>query len=515
MTLVRRVSKREWLWPAAVTTLALALRLINLGGRPLWYDEAFSLLFGERSPGAMLAGTLTPVDGAAAEEHPLFYYFILHGWMALWGYAPGAARLLSALLGTATTVASYLLGRRLFGQNAGLAAAIITALAPFHVYYSQEARMYALLGLAAVMTAFFLVRAWADGGWPNWVAFAVLGAATLYAHNLGALFIAALGLWVLYAWWRARRLVHLRPLLLSHLFMALLFAPWLLVLPGQFGKVGGGAYWVTRPGLTEQLQTLFIFHFAYDNQALPAWLLPLALLFSLLIPALLALELARRRPAPAAKGFPHPYALLLFLTLGPPLLAFLISQARPIYVVRALLPSALIYYVLVGGVLIAGRAPRALKWGIWLPALAIAAASLFNHYTYTGFPRAPFDQAAAFLRAEGGSAAIVHSNKLTFLPTYYRDRTLPQSFIADEPGSPGDTLANPTQQALGIAETADLETAIGEQERVYLVLFKQAREEFAASGREHPHLEWIHTYYLPAGIHDFGDLLIYEFEAPP
>jgi len=512
MTILQRVYKKGWLWPVVVTAVALGLRLVNLDGRPLWYDEAFSLLFGEQSPGTMIAGTITPVDGAAAEEHPLFYYFILHAWMALWGNNPGAARLLSALLGTATVVATTLLGWRLLGRGAGLAAAAITALAPFHVYYSQEARMYALLGLAAVTTALLLVHAWRDGGWPRWVAFAVLGAATLYAHNLGALFIAALDLWVLYVWWRARRFVHLRPLLLSHLFMALLFSPWLLILPGQLGKIGG-AYWVTRPGLAELVRAPLIFHFAYDNQALPPWLLPPALLLSLLIPALLVLELVRRRPAVDASRLPHPYALLLFLALGPPVLAFLISQVQPVYVVRAFLPSALIYYVLLGGVLVAGRMPRALKWGIWLPALAIAALSLFNHYTYTDFPRAPFDQAATFLRAEGDSAAVVHSNKLTFLPTHYHDRTLPQSFIADEPGSPSDTLAQATQQALGIAATADLETAVGDRERVFLLLFEQAREEFTATGREHPHLQWLQSHYRPADVHASGDLLIYEFAA--
>ncbi|MDX1686614.1 MAG: glycosyltransferase family 39 protein [Candidatus Promineifilaceae bacterium] len=510
----RTLNRKGWLWPAAVAALAFALRLINLGGRPIWYDEAFSVLFGEKSLATMFAGTVTPVDGAAADVHPLFYYSILHGWMALWGQSPAAVRLLSVLIGVATVVVSYLLGRRLFGRNAGLAAAVITALAPFHVYYSQEARMYALLGLAALATTLFLVRAWGDGGWPNWVAFAVSGAVTMYAHNLGALFVAALALWILYAWWRARRPVHLRSLLLSHLLMALLFSPWLLIVPSQLGKIEQ-AYWVTRPGITEIVQTLLIFHFAYDNQALPPWLLPPVLLLSLLILALLALELARRRPAVDPDRFSHPYALLLFLTAGPPLLAFLISQVRPIYIVRALLPSALIYYVLVGGVLVAGRTPRVLKWGIWLPALAIAALSLFNHYTYAGFPRAPFDQAAAFLRADGDSAAIVHSNKLTFLPTHYRDRALPQSFIADEPGSPADTLAPPTQQALGISATADLETAVGEQDRVYLVLFEQAREEFTAAGREHPHLEWMREHYRPADVHTFGDLLIYEFAAPP
>ena len=54
---------------------------------------------------------------------------------------------------------------------------------------------------------------------------------------------------------------------------------------------------------------------------------------------------------------------------------------------------------------------------------------------------------------------IVHSNKLTFLPTHYYDRSLPQDFVADEPGSPSDTLAYPTQQALGLFATSDIATA--------------------------------------------------------
>jgi hypothetical protein len=66
---------------------------------------------------------------------------------------------------------------------------------------------------------------------------------------------------------------------------------------------------------------------------------------------------------------------------------------------------------------------------------------------------------------------IVHSNKLTFFPTHYYDRTLPQSFIADEPGSRSDTLAYPTQQALGLFATPDVETAVQGHERVWFVIF--------------------------------------------
>ena len=93
---------RKWLPLALILLLALALRLINLGGRPLWYDEAFAVLFAEKGLDAMLYGTLEPVDGGAADIHPLLYYTTLNGWMSFWGQSPFAVRLWSVLLGVAT-----------------------------------------------------------------------------------------------------------------------------------------------------------------------------------------------------------------------------------------------------------------------------------------------------------------------------------------------------------------------------------------------------------------------------
>jgi len=113
--------------------------------------------------------------------------------------------------------------------------------------------MYALLGLAAIAAVYFFVRAWAGGRRRDWIAFAIFGALALYAHNLGFAFIAGLDLWIVWTWLRpslARVLarpegflkpfgsdwVHLRPVLLSHLLMTGLFAPWLAIVPSQFGQ---------------------------------------------------------------------------------------------------------------------------------------------------------------------------------------------------------------------------------------------------------------------------------------
>jgi 4-amino-4-deoxy-L-arabinose transferase-like glycosyltransferase len=527
----------------SVVALGLVLRLINLSGRPLWYDEAFAVLYAEKPFATMLYGTVTRVEGAAADVHPLFFYTMLHTWMLAVGQSPVAVRALSVLAGTATVVMAYLFARRLFDQRTGLVAATIVAIAPFHVYYSQEARMYALLGFAAIATAYFFACAWANGGWENWLAFGFFAALTLYSHNLGFMFLVGLDLWVLWNWLRPRatRWRNLRPFLLSHLFTVVLFAPWLAVVPSQFGKIQQ-AYWVEQPGVVKLIQTILIFHFAYDNQSLPGWLLPAALFFSLLILAIIAFELIRQRttsssqqpsstpnsPVPARKLFPTSYSLLptdpsppggysllLFLSLAPVLLTFLVSQVRPVYIVRALLPSALMYYTLIAGVLFAGRTPGLVKWGLLLPSAAIVAASLMNHYSYAQFPRPPFDEAAVYLRTHYAPAdVIVHSNKLTFLPTHYYDRSLPQIFIADEPGSPADTLAYPTQQALGLFATPDMATATRGHERVWFVVFHRAADEYRAAGYpDHPHRTWLEQHYTLVSMASFNDLDIYEYQS--
>ncbi len=537
-------------WPVlASVALAFGLRLVNLGGRPLWYDEAFAVLYAEKPFEALVYGTLTQVGGAAADVHPLFFYSTLHAWMSVVGQSPLAVRAMSALLGTATVVVAYLLACRLFDRRTGLAAAVVVAVAPFPIYYSQEARMYALLGLAAITAVYFFVRAWAGGRRRDWIAFAIFGAVTLYAHNLGFAFIAGLDLWIAWTWLRpglTRLLVqksfgsdwaHLRPILLSHLLMIGLFAPWLAIVPSQFGKIQQ-SYWVPQPGLAQIVQTILIFHFAYDNQSLPGWLLPLALFFSLMIMTVVTLELGRaKRQTSSVKRqtsnvehqnsdsllptsyslLPTPYSLLLFLTLTPPILTFVVSQFRPVFVVRALLPSALAYYVLVAGVLVAGAIPKPAKWGLLLPSAAIVILSLVNHYTYAQFPRSPFDQAAAFLHSHYQPAdVIVHSNKLTFFPTYYYDRALPQTFIADEPGSPSDSLAYPTQQALGLFATPDVATATRGYERVWFVIFRRAVDEYRAAGyADHPQRVWLEQHYKLISVTSFNDLDVYEYQSGP
>ncbi len=523
---------RLWL---TVLLLAFALRMVHLVARPLWYDEAFAILYGSLSPARMVYGTVTPVSGAgAADVHPLLYYFLLHGWMGLVGHSPLAARFLSVILGTVTVALLARLAAWCFDRRTGLAVALLAAVNPFHVAYSQEARMYALLGLAAVLAAWGLLRALGDGGTRGrgdaetrrhgdaetrgrgdtehetrntplvivyWSLYIVAAALTLYAHNLGAAALLALHLLVVTRrrWWR-----RLPALLLADLAALALFSPWLLaVLPGQVSFVER-SYWVTPPGPVElaraAMQPVLTFY-----EPAPTWVLALGLFVGLLLLALLALRAGRSRLRAG-------WFLLLWAT--PILVLLLLSLWRPVYLERALLPSALFYLVAVGWLLVRGGLPRPLRWGLSALLAVTVAGSLLTHYTYARFPRPPFDEAAATLRERVGPGdAVVHTNKLTYFPMHFYAPDLPAAFLADPPGSPQDTLAYPTQEALGLFASATISEAVGAAERVWLVYFPQ---EIAEWGGVHPALTWLEGRFVLVDQQPFNDLVValYRREGP-
>ncbi|RMH01440.1 MAG: hypothetical protein D6706_01740 [Chloroflexi bacterium] len=499
-----------------VVLLALLARLPGLNGRSLWYDEAFSILYARNLPAVITQGAVSIENGAAADVHSLFYYGLLNGWMRLLGDTPIGARSFSVFLGVLTVVLIWRWLSWLFAEETGRMTAVLVALSPFHVYYSQETRMYALLATTAVATAWLFTRAWASGRWRDWLLVSVSGALTLYAHNLGSMIIISLVIWTGWQWLKGNGRMYWRKWLAAHIFMLLLFAPWLTVLFTQLGHIRQ-AYWITRPDLTSLLQTILIFHFGYDNQALPVWLVPFALFLSFLLLAflLLAAWQARRQSA-RQETIPDAVSLLVCLAIVPVGLTFLVSRFVPVYVVRALLPSALAYYALLAVVLAAAKMPRGIRWLLWGGTAVVALLSLFNHYTYQAFPRPPFAQATADLQAELATGDLVmHSNKLTFLPAQYYAPDLPQVFIVDPPGSGSDTLAEATQRALGIKAKAieNVETAVDSHSRVWFVIFQQAIEEFAEQGKPHPHLAWLRAHYTETAVRQYNDLYIFQFIA--
>ncbi|MDH7487607.1 MAG: glycosyltransferase family 39 protein [Anaerolineae bacterium] len=140
-------------WLLVITLLAVLLRVLRLDFQPLWWDEGYSLYFATNPLAEMVAQT-------ARDIHPPLYYALLHGWIGLFGPSPVAVRLLSVAIGALTVPLAYAAGRFLGGSRVGLLAALLLAVNPLHIFYSQEVRMYglvALLGLLSTLCALWLL----------------------------------------------------------------------------------------------------------------------------------------------------------------------------------------------------------------------------------------------------------------------------------------------------------------------------------------------------------------------
>jgi len=373
--------------------------------------------------------------------------------------------------------------------------------------------MYAMLGFWSMAALAAFVRAWRTDSLHAWPVFVVCGALALYSHNLGQLTFAALGVFLItcaiFSSPNERR-VRWRLVgktALAGLAMLLLFSPWLVLVPSQFGKIAQ-AYWVSRPDAATLLQTLLVFSFDFENAIIPSWLIPLLLFGAVLMLVVVLVQLFRRHAddSPLRSGV----WLLAALAFLPVAALFLFSQWRPVYIIRGLLPAATSYLILVAWAI--AQMPRVARYGLLAILAALVAVTLPSYYTYQRFPRGPFVQLDAMFRERMRPGdVIIHSNKLTFFPAHVYDPNLPQVFLGDPPGSGADTLALPTQEALGLFPT-DLESATKGASRVWLVIFRQAITE--AEG-EHPHVAQLEVRFIRSWTTSMNDIDVMLFVKKP
>ncbi|MBB4661938.1 glycosyltransferase family 39 protein [Conexibacter arvalis] len=135
---------------ATATAVALGLRLLALRG--IWLDEATSIHQAQMGLGEMLAQL------RATDVHPPLHHVTLWATVRVIGTGELAVRVPSLLAGTALVPLLYLTARDLWDRRAGLAAAALGAVAPFAVWYSAEARMYAFFMLLALLAVWAQAR---------------------------------------------------------------------------------------------------------------------------------------------------------------------------------------------------------------------------------------------------------------------------------------------------------------------------------------------------------------------
>jgi 4-amino-4-deoxy-L-arabinose transferase-like glycosyltransferase len=139
--------------------LAAALRLFRLPFQNVWLDETATLTSALQPSMAGVVKTII-----ITERIPPFYPLLLHFWTGLFGHSPVSIRLPSAICGVLAVPVTFLVARRFLGTKTALIAALLLAVAPFHVWHSQEARNLTLMILLNMFSIHFFLAWMEDSG---------------------------------------------------------------------------------------------------------------------------------------------------------------------------------------------------------------------------------------------------------------------------------------------------------------------------------------------------------------
>jgi mannosyltransferase len=187
---------------AGLTAAGVAIRLCTLGLQSYHHDEVITA-------GRVLGGSFGHMlhEVKTSESNPPLYYVLVWGWSKALGTGEVGLRSLSALFGAATVPVGYLIGRQLSTRRVGLILAALLAFNPMLIWYSQEARSYALLVFFAAVSLYFFVRALDTRRGRDLGLWAAASALALCSHYFAVFAVGIEAVWLLVALRSSWRLV--------------------------------------------------------------------------------------------------------------------------------------------------------------------------------------------------------------------------------------------------------------------------------------------------------------------
>lgn len=425
---------------ALVSLLAcsLGLRLYGLNA-VLWYDEAFSAWLAQLPISNLLTASLGDV-------HPPLYYLMLWGVTHLVGHTEAALRLPSVLAGVGLVWAvNRLMTALQQDQKAVWLATGLIALSPFQVYYSTEARMYELLMLTLVFSAWRLVI----GDWRLGVVGSVVA---LYLHNLAPLFVGAIWVAALITNYQSPKTI-LRPAMIT----ALGYAPGLVLALRQAGQVGAG-YWippVTSPGRI--IATLDDLLFFTPNN-------PFVLSTSLITCLGLLVIATDRRPGTGDRSTDYFLLITSFLPLACVTVVSLLWQ--PILISRSVAGVAPFYTMLLAVNLARSRRRLVTLAALGGPTLLLILVGPF----WGEMGRPPGDEKLLQFYGElQPGDGIYHANVGSYVVWQYYHPEMAQ-YLWPQETTLKQTLSGESRRAMGMAER-DFEEVKCTQRRWWLIQF--------------------------------------------
>jgi len=173
-----------WFLVLGLTGLAFLMRRKGLATQSLWFDETDLVSRASQDLPAILKSFFKP-----GENGPLYTLF-MHFWVQLAGTGEAAVRTPSLIAGTLAVPLIFLVGRKLGGLAVGLVAALLLTVSPYHLWYSQDAKMYPLALCLTLASVYFFLRGLESNkkGW--WFAYVIITTLGFYIHLMTVLIVA-------------------------------------------------------------------------------------------------------------------------------------------------------------------------------------------------------------------------------------------------------------------------------------------------------------------------------------
>jgi uncharacterized membrane protein len=309
---------------ATLISLAISVSIIYLNSIRL--DEAQSIWQVSHSVSEIL-------DIVGRDVHVPLYHIILHFWQAIFDNSIISARYLSLFISIISIPFVYILSSKIYNKQIGLMTTIIFILSPFINWYANEARMYSLLLLLAVLNSIFFIDILRKNKRISWIGFIATAILGIYTHYFYWLFLLSNALFYLINYRQFPRELFQKFSIVG-IILILSISPWIYYVV-NLGSAANTKPILKSPSSVDLFNTFsqYIFGFQPDlinSIILAAWPVVVIIIFT---------SLQRKLKYSIFTTF---VAIHILIPIG---LVFILSYLRPMFLSRYLIISALFFYL--------------------------------------------------------------------------------------------------------------------------------------------------------------------------
>lgn len=316
---------------------ALALRLYCINKYDLWYDELISDRYSFDNITKLAAHHGSSAFSyffniASNDQHSFFYYLLVYIYSFFFG-GDKSLRFLSVIFSMLSLGIFYKFARIFYNRWNSIYAILIMGFSPFHIWYAQEARGYAVSCFFAILFVYFYMLALQKDNKFYWVYFIITAMLAIYSSYYAVFLIIVSGIIVLLKDNRK----HIKVWFLSVFALLLLFSPLFYIFIRQINFVKTNLWWLSEPSNKAIIDTFAVLNLGYSAGLIQHYIC-LVLFFILFIRGVNSYYQHDKTKT---------FILLLFSILPIILINILSRLTIHIYIDRQLLMFSPFYYLLV------------------------------------------------------------------------------------------------------------------------------------------------------------------------